>query len=593
MPDPTTSVPLISVDGQAVPTSVIPSRLRVVRSIGATAHISLRVADADASAGVFTVGKELSISVIPADSATETVLSKGQIVGVGLEWSHGRNELVIDAYDKSFMLARQQSPISSVNTNVADILREIAQLAGLQFEGDSTLNQVKFDNLPLWGTALADATTLCHAVGCEWFVDGDKFIVRRRSGAPAATVTLSGDNNLRRFVTRFSAMEQVKEVKVRSWDMQTKQSILNTAAGVNTAAPSSAPAVTASTLTATQVAPGSSRHVADMSSAGVIATGVAARMGSMVLSARGETDVNAKIVPGTPIKIENVATEWNGTYYITGVEHSYGHDESFTTTFTAGGDDPGSLVDLLGSPRTSPNRGFAAGLTVGIVTNNNDSEGSLNRVKLRLPYLSDDSETGWARLVQPGAGAGRGLLTLPEVDDEVLVGFENGDVRRPYVLGGLWNGRDAPPMTTSQPKLLDAGAVTSRSLTSREGHQLILQDEGPDGHKIFLGLGTKRVELILSELDGIKLVHQNDTAIEISSSAGSFKIAQGGDITIDGKNITITAAETLMLKARNIEAKAQQNAKVEGTAKVEIKGTQIAATASGIAEIKGSMVKIN
>ena len=67
------------------------------------------------------------------------------------------------------------------------------------------------------------------------------------------------------------------------------------------------------------------------------------------------------------------------------------------------------------------------------------------RVKLTFPWLSETYVSDWARTVQPGAGKDRGAMVLPEVGDEVLVLFEQGDIRRPYVLGGLYNGVDTPP----------------------------------------------------------------------------------------------------------------------------------------------------
>src|SRR4051812_31769405 len=78
------------------------------------------------------------------------------------------------------------------------------------------------------------------------------------------------------------------------------------------------------------------------------------------------------------------------------------------------------------------------GVVVGVVTNNQDKEG-LGRVKVKFPWLSDADESNWARIATPMAGASRGVFFLPEVDDEVLVVFEQGLVSRPYVLGGLWN----------------------------------------------------------------------------------------------------------------------------------------------------------
>jgi len=114
------------------------------------------------------------------------------------------------------------------------------------------------------------------------------------------------------------------------------------------------------------------------------------------------------------------------------------------------------------------------GVTVGIVTNNKDPDG-LGRVKATLPWMADQIETDWARVVTPMAGGSRGVYFLPEVDDEVLVAFEHGDPGSPYVLGGLWNGKDKPPESNSD------GKNDLRTIKSRVA-PLALARMVPDSH---------------------------------------------------------------------------------------------------------------
>ena len=90
----------------------------------------------------------------------------------------------------------------------------------------------------------------------------------------------------------------------------------------------------------------------------------------------------------------------------------------------------------------------------------------LGRVRLKFPWLSDDYESDWARMLQAGAGPDSGACFLPEVNDEVLTAFEFGDVRRPVVIGGLHNGRDKPRLGDG---LVDNGRVRRRGFVSRRG----------------------------------------------------------------------------------------------------------------------------
>ena len=121
-------------------------------------------------------------------------------------------------------------------------------------------------------------------------------------------------------------------------------------------------------------------------------------------------------------------------------------------------------------------------MVVGIVTNNQDPDG-MGRIKVRLPFSSDTDESNWARIAVPMAGKDRGFYFLPEIDDEVLVAFEHGDPRFPFILGALWNGQDTPPANN------DDGKNDVRVIKSRSGHVIRLTDKD----------GEEKIEIIDNE----------------------------------------------------------------------------------------------
>jgi uncharacterized protein involved in type VI secretion and phage assembly len=254
------------------------------------------------------------------------------------------------------------------------------------------------------------------------------------------------------------------------------------------------------------------------------------------------------------------------------------------------------LVDLLGEASQPSTGQLVHGLTIGIVTNNKDDGEplKLNRVKVKLPYLSDSDESQWARVAIPGGGKARGLMQLPEVDDEVLVGFENGDLAKPVVLGGLWNGKDAPPLTTGSTELLDGGRVASRQWVSRVGHRVVLVDQGPDGEQIKIELKDKKTFVTLTKDKGV-IVNAKEQDIELTNGGtGSIKIAKNGDVTIKGAKVTIEATQDFSLEAVNVKALGKSNLDIEGKAGLTAKGGGTAElSASGITTVKGSLVKVN
>jgi uncharacterized protein involved in type VI secretion and phage assembly len=110
------------------------------------------------------------------------------------------------------------------------------------------------------------------------------------------------------------------------------------------------------------------------------------------------------------------------------------------------------------------------GVVVGVVSNINDPDG-LGRVKVKFPWLREEDESQWARIMSLMAGKDRGSVFRPEVDDEVLVLFEHGDMRFPYVIGAVWNGKDTMPSERGS----DADN-NIRIIKSRSGHMIILDD---------------------------------------------------------------------------------------------------------------------
>jgi uncharacterized protein involved in type VI secretion and phage assembly len=176
-----------------------------------------------------------------------------------------------------------------------------------------------------------------------------------------------------------------------------------------------------------------------------------------------------------------------------------------------------------------------------LVTDISDPEGQ-GRVKIALPWSADTAgaryET-WARLATFMAGNNRGSWFIPDIDDEVLVIFENGDPRRPYVIGSLWNGRDTPPETMD-----GAGKNFKKVLRSRNGVKITLDDndgreqlilETPGGQSLTLKDGPGAVEIVDSNGNSIKLETSGITitaAAKVTVNASQVAVS-AGMVTVD------------------------------------------------------------
>ena len=185
-------------------------------------------------------------------------------------------------------------------------------------------------------------------------------------------------------------------------------------------------------------------------------------------------------------------------------------------------------------------RGHAAlarwfGVYPALVTDIVDPDGQ-GRVKVSLPW-SPDLDGGsyelWARLATLMGGAGRGSWFVPELHDEVLVGFEAGDPRRPYVLGGLWNGSDSPPESMD-----GAGNNYRKVIRTRNGVKLTLDDT--DG----------REQLVLETPGGQKLT------LADGPGAITLQDSNGNTLKLEAAGITITSAAKVTVQAATAEISA-------------------------------------
>jgi uncharacterized protein involved in type VI secretion and phage assembly len=176
------------------------------------------------------------------------------------------------------------------------------------------------------------------------------------------------------------------------------------------------------------------------------------------------------------------------------------------------------------------------GVYPALVTDLRDPD-ALGRVRVRLPWMPDSdggSYDTWARVATLMAGNNRGSWFVPDVDDEVLVAFEAGDPRRPYVVGALWNGTDAPPESMD-----GAGSNEKKVIRSRNGVKLTFDDtdgqeqlvvETPGGQKITLKDSPASIEAVDSNGSSVKL---DSSGVTVNTSA---------NVTIQASQVKVSAS---------------------------------------------------
>lgn len=246
------------------------------------------------------------------------------------------------------------------------------------------------------------------------------------------------------------------------------------------------------------------------------------------------------------------------------------------------------------------------GLQTGTVKKIDADPDSAYRIQVNVPSIDNEGEGLWARMVHFYATGDAGSFFIPEVEDEVILGFLNNDPRFAVILGMVYNAKKKPAYEIDKKNPKKAIVSKEKIKIEFDDKDKILTFITPGENKIVIDDKAKGITIqdqhenqMVTSKDGILIKDKSGNKIEMTSSGITIKTSK--DITIDGKNINEKASASISMKATsNIEGKATSGIKFKGM-NVELKadmsgkleGTMVETKASGIMTVKGSLVKIN
>jgi phage protein D len=431
------------------------------------------------------LGDEVSISV-RYEGGTEPLVA-GEVTSLEADVDATGSHVVIRGYDKSHRLHRGRKARNWADQKDSEIATTIAQEAGLTSSVDDSEiahSYIAQPGVSDWEFLLSRA----HEIGFDLRVSQGSLEFKQPPGAgdgpdagslgrePASGQIVYGDN-LVSFRSRVSMVDQASSFEARGWDVKGKRAVIGTAQASNTSAAVGLEQSTATGALGDKSYVRNDRLFAAEDAATQAAEGLAASVGSSFAEAEGVVIGDPKLKAGSAVSVSGVGSPFDGKYVLTSTRHvldRYG----YRTRFVVSGGQNRTLIGLVsqGPAGSSSSVGrLVYGVVPAVVTQVKDDPDNLARVKVKFPWLDDSFSSDWARVVSAGAGKDRGLALLPEIDDEVLVCFEQGDFRRPYVLGGLYNGVDLPKDSDT---LVDAAnnVIGVRALTTRAGHSLKFTD---------------------------------------------------------------------------------------------------------------------
>jgi phage protein D len=570
--------PAVSIGGTPLPAEQA-ALLRVVTVDAALNLPAVATVELHDPAGTALAATGATIGATLTVACGAAILFSGDVTGVECRYDGGGQVAVVVAYDAAYKLQRDRATTAYPQQSYAEIVQAVAGGAGV------AVGTVDVPGSPLpyrdrvaedgWSFLLRLAAEVDRDVVVR---DGALCVVARTPASSAPDVAgVAGDDpralhvadhRVVRLRVAASGNDQVTSTTVRGWDPTTKQQVVATAPAPS-AAPGAqpggaSPATTGGTLgTAELTIPAPGVATSDLATS--LATSAASRAGGRIAEVQAEVFGTPALRPGVTFSVGGTGAALDGRYTATAVRHVFDWETGYRTHVRVG-DRP--------RPPASGDRPGAVGVVPAVVVDNNDAEGNLGRVKVRFDWLDATYVSDWTRILQPGAGNASGFQVVPEVGDEVLVGFADGGMRAPYVLGSLFNGVDLPKV--GWPSVIADGKVVQRAFTSRTGHRLTFVDQDGDKGTVTIATGDSTTSIELSQGQaGVTVTSTHDVAV-----------SSDGDVTVTAKQgVTVTATGALTLKGASVT--------VEAEGALELKGADVTVSGTAAVKVSGQVVQLN
>ncbi|MER5460474.1 VgrG-related protein [Streptomyces sp. NPDC002668] len=513
-----------------------------------------------------SIGAPVVLAPVSDGQGAQIPLFTGEVTGLESDYDGTGTFTVVRGYDRGHRMLRQRRVAAYRNMTAADIARKLAAKCKVPvgkvertkgiYEFITQANVTDWDFL----SRLADENEMVMSIdskGKFQFAKPDP-----ASGAPPVSTpgdrspfVLEAGTDILRCRAAVTSADQVSNVQARGWDVTTKRALTaqapaktNSGLTIGTTPGKAASSFGMATLVETDTPydkQGEVKHAADS-----LADDVTGAFAELEVTVRG----NPKLRPGVPVALADVGAPFEGKYTVTAARHTFGDGRHYETLLTVSGRQWRSLYGLTsgGSAVTSPKLPSVAN---ALVTDIKDPLRQ-GRVKLRFPWLDDKYVSDWTRTVQFGGVKGGGVI-VPDVGDEVLVAFDRGALDHPYVIGGLYNGKDKPDPLDVPLYDRTRGKVTRHTLSDRSGNRVDLLDQRPGlkrgvrlstgDNRLTINMDRTRTSITVDSKGSVTITGTRSVSVE---AGGNLSLTAGGQLSLkSGGLLSITAGSALNLKA--------------------------------------------
>jgi len=570
----------IVVDNTEVDPSYQVMSLSIHKELNRVSTASLVFRDGDAALQTFPLsnktdfvpGKKIEIS-IGRDGLNKSAF-KGIIIKHAVKVkANGNTELHVECMDVAVKMTIGRKSKYFQNVKDSDVFDDLLSTYGIRSDPETTTlkhQELVQHNVTDWDFMLLRAEANGMLVNVD---DGSIKIAKPAIGNEVLQVNYG--SSILEFEAEMDARFQYKSVNAESWDYSNQQ--------LFTADTSSSSFAQQGNITSEDLAQAISPDKFDMHHSGHLleqelkdwTESIMLRSRLAKIRGRARFTGFSGIKPADTLKLSGVGERFNGKAFVTAVRQEIG-DGTWETQVQFGLD-PKRYVFLHNDINEAPSAGLVGairGLQIGIVVQLESDPDGQDRIRVRVPVIDSADQGIWTRIASLDAGNERGAFFMPEIGDEVIVGFINDDPRHPVVLGMLHSSNKPAPISPQDNN--NEKGFTTRSkmhLSFNDDTKTIVIDT-PAGNSITIDEKSMKIEI----------KDQNENKITMEQTGITMESPLNIDVKA-GAVLTLSGGTSLSISAPSLSVKADASVSIEGAvAKV---------TSSGITEISGSLVKIN
>ena len=578
-------------NGNAVPGTVQVVSVSVHKAVGRVPQAEIVVLDGDmpnkdfpvSNTDDFKPGSEIEIKA--GYGQDEESIFKGIVVRHGIDISGGNYaRLVIECRDKAVAMTVGRKNANYVDSKDSDIIGKIiGNYGGLSKDVDATDTQYK-ELVQYYCTDWDFVLSRAEVNGLLVVVDDAKVSVKApdTSSSPQLKVTYGDD--LMEFHASVDARSQLTQVQGVSWDLANQAIVQQQAAPASLNEQGDLDSSTLAKVIGLDSYRLQTPATLESTALKAWAAGRQVKAGLARIQGRMKFQGSAKAKVGEQIELDGVGNRFNGKVLVSSVRHVVADGNWLTEVeFGMPQDWFADRRDLVAPPAAGLLPGVE-GLHVGVVKKlDADPEGQY-KVQVSVPVLEAETDGVWARLMQFYASDGIGAFFVPEIDDEVVLGYFNNDPSNPVILGSLYSSKRKPAYELTSDNFKKALVTKSKLTLEFDDDKKVVTIVTPGKNTIVISDDDKSIllqdqtgnKVKLSE-DGILL----DTPKDITAKAqGKISLTAQGNVEIESSTGDVTG------KGMNVSLTAQTGFTAKGNASAEV-------SASGQTTVKGSMVMIN